>query len=98
MKFLGTDYVIVLDASFDLYQASEPNDEAAQEAFAEEYKRAAVEIAEEHGIDIKVISGTYNGPAMQRQSKNSDEGEVWQMIHDACPRRFQHAETDVHFD
>ena len=77
----GTSYTIVLDASFDLYQAGKPNDDAAQDAFIDAFHDAADELADEIGITISVISGTYNGPAMQNQSTNGDEGELWQEIH-----------------
>ena len=73
--FAGTEYTIALDASFDLYQAGHANDDAACNDFAAAYRGAASDLAEECGIEITVISGTYDGPAMQRQTANGDEGE-----------------------
>lgn len=79
---IGTDYTIVLDASFDLYAAGDANGEDEQAEFTEAYREAAKRIAEKQGIKITVVPGNYDGPAMQEQTKNGDEGELWQSIHD----------------
>lgn len=79
---IGDDYTIVLDSSFDLYQAGEPNDYDAQTRFESKYRSEAAELASELGVSIRVIAGTYDGPAMQNQTSHGDEGDIWQAIHD----------------
>lgn len=79
---IGTSYTIVLDASFDLHQAGYDNDYDSRNDFESAYRGAANSLADELGIDITVVSGTYDGPAMQKQTTHGDEGELWQAIHD----------------
>jgi len=81
LSFVGTDYTLVLDASFDLYQAGHPNDQDSQDEFTAAYEEAAEKLAEECGINITIVAGNYTGPAMQDQTTNGDEGELWQEIH-----------------
>ncbi len=83
-------YTIVLDASYDLWMASHPNDDEAVGDFFAAYTDAAEALAAACNFDIDIISGSYTGPAMQGQSvtfKNQEEEEtveqdLWQAIHD----------------
>ena len=77
----GDDYTLVLDAKFDLAQAGRNSSDIHVMAFERGYRRAAQELATLLGIEITVIDGSYDGPQMQQQSSNGDEGELWQEIH-----------------
>ena len=83
-RFDGKDYTIVLDAGFDLHQAGEDSSPEAQEMFTELFEQAAWLVEERCDVEICVVRGSYDGPAMRQQSDNGDEGNVWQTVHDVA--------------
>lgn len=88
--FCGTDYTILLDASFDLHAAGvtggmdcDEREEAIAD-FVRKFRQAADRLEAETGIEISIIRGSYDGPKVRDQSENGDEGDVWQAIHNRC--------------
>ncbi len=79
---MGKVYTIVLDASFDLWQAGHDNDQESCDDFESAFCDAARIIEKQKGIEINVVMGSYDGPAMLEQTKTSEEGEIWQKCHD----------------
>lgn len=87
-------YVIVLDASYDLWMASRDNSADAVDQFFHAYTLAGNMLAEKADFDIDIISGLYDGPEMQQQthtnflhtdrenSCETIEQALWQAIHD----------------
>lgn len=75
-----------LDASYDLYAASLPNDDASVADFEAAYRGCAEYVAEKAGIEIRVvrIHGGYHDANLHGRGLDDAETDLglWQGIHD----------------
>lgn len=77
---------IGLDARYDLYAASLPNDEDSVADFEAAYRGCAAHVAEKAGVEIEVrrVRGGYDPAILQDDGVDDETTDMglWQGIHD----------------